>query len=259
MWKETVVLFREYMGTGLVMILFLVALVYLWLEERRRYLRILLIYMPVAVLLLYFNPLFSRLVCAIAGDEIYYRILWLLPITLTISYTGVSVCGKLSGRAKQVFAVCIAGVIALSGSYVYGNPYFHKAENLYHVPDSVVAICDAIHVPGREVMAVFPAELLQYVRQYSAVTCMPYGREVLVPSWNFLYPLFDVMEAEVIDMEKLVPMAREAGCHYVVLRKDKEIIGDPADYKWELFEETAEYAVYRDPFIELIVPVLQEE
>ena len=259
MWKDTVVLFREYMGTGLVMALFLVALVYLWLEEKQKYVRILFLYLPAVILLLYFNPLFSKLVYGVTGDEIYYRILWLLPITLTVSYTGVSVYGKLSGWTKRVFAVCIAGIIAVSGSYVYSNPYFHKAENQYHVPDSVVAICDAIQVPGREVMAVFPAELLQYVRQYSPATCMPYGREVLVPTWNFLSPLFDVMEAEVIDMEKLVPMVREAGCHYVVLRKDKEIIGDPADYKWELFEETAEYAVYRDPYIELIIPILQEK
>ena len=57
-----------------------------------------------------------------------------------------------------------AVLVMLSGSFIYSNEFFNRAENLYHVPQSVVDICDAIEVEGREVMAVFPAELLQYVR-----------------------------------------------------------------------------------------------
>lgn len=256
MWSDVVALFRGFMGTGLIVILFLTALLYLWLREKRKYVRVLFIYTPLAVLLIYFNPLFSGFIYKAVKEEIYYRILWLLPITPVLAYSAVCAYGQLSGRKKEVFAVCMAGVIAVSGSCIYSNPYFHKAENLYHVPDSVVEICDAIQVPGREVMAVFPIELLQYVRQYSPVTCMPYGREILVDSWGFQYSLFDVMEDERIDLEKLVPLTREAGCHYVILRRDKEMTGIPEDYGWTLFQETEKYNVYRDPEIPLIIPEL---
>ena len=70
-------------------------------------------------------------------------------------------------------------VLMISGKLVYSSPLFSRAENTYHIPQVVVDICDAIEVEGREVMAAFPDEFLLYVRQYSPVICMPYGRESL--------------------------------------------------------------------------------
>lgn len=246
MWSDVITLFREYMGTGLIVIWFLLSLVYLWIREKRKHFRILFVYVPVILLLLFFNPLFARIVYGAVGNEIYYRILWLLPITLTIAFAGADIYGQLRGRTKYVFAVCAAVLIMVSGSFVYNNPYFRKAENRYHVPQSVVDICDAIEVEGREVTAVFPAELLQYVRQYSGKVCMPYGREILVERWTHLNDLYDVMEAEVIDAESLTRKAREQACNYIILPADKEILGNLADYHFERFGETGGYVIYRD-------------
>jgi hypothetical protein len=124
------------------------------------------------------------------------------------------------------------------------------------VPDSVVSICDAIVVQGREVKAVFPIELVQYVRQYSPVVCMPYGREIIVERWNYQSELYDAMEAETIDLERLAPLAREAGCHYIILRQDKKVLGRVEDYNWEWFGETQEYTIYRDMDVPLEIPEL---
>ena len=104
-------------------------------------------------------------------------------------------------------ALCMAGALAVSGSLIYSSPLFSKAENLYHVPDSVVHICDAINVPGREVMAAFPLDLVPYVRQYSAFVCMPYGREMTVDRWNYHDPLCDALEQDPVDLEVLVPLS----------------------------------------------------
>ncbi len=272
MWSEVILLFREYMGTGLIVIWFLLSLIYLWVNEKRKHIRVLFVYMPIVLLLLYFNPLFAALVLGLTGDEIYYRMLWLMPITVVNAYTCVCIHERLMQRFSEgegahkrflkemvsvLTAVCMAGVIALSGSYIYSNPFFSKAENQYHVPDSVVHICDAINVPGREVMAVFPLELVQYVRQYSPVTCMPYGREALVERWNYDYPLCSAMEAEVIDIAELAPLVREASCHYVILPAEKKRVGTPEDYGWIWFGEIDGYVIYRDPARELTAPKLE--
>lgn len=263
MWKDIITLIRDYMGTGLIVIWFLLALIYLWINEKKKYVRILFLYMPAAMLLLYFNPLFARAVYNVVGEEIYYRILWLLPVTIVIAYTCVSIYGKLAerqaqkkkrGTAEAFGALCMAGILAVSGSFIYASPTFSRAENLYHVPDSVVHICDAINVPGREVRAVFPMELVQYVRQYSPVTCMPYGREVAVERWNYYPPLCAAMEAEVIDLEQLVPLTREAECHYAVLPVSKKMLGDPEEYGWIYFGETDGYVIYFDSESGLTVP-----
>lgn len=258
MWSGEIILFRDLMGAGLIVIWYLLSLVYLFVFEKRQELRVIFIYVPVILLLLYYNPLFAQVVYRVTGDEIYYRILWLLPVTVVIAYVCVSIYGGLSGIRKELFALVAVGLIVLSGSFIYSSPLFHKAENLYHVPDSVVEICDAIQIPGREVIAVFPAELLQFVRQYSPTTCMPYGREATVERWvgyNNYEELFEEMEQPYeINLEQLAPLTRDAECHYVVLSKSKAIVGDTASWDWELFFETEDYAVYRDLYIPLEIP-----
>lgn len=263
MWNGEIALFRELMGTGLIVVWYLLSLVYLFVMEKRRELRILFIYVPIILLFLYFNPLFAQVMYSVTGDEIYYRILWLLPVTVVIAYVCVSIYGELSGIRKELFALAAVGLIVISGNFIYNSPLFSRAENLYHVPDSVVEICDAIQVPGREVLAVFPAELLQSVRQYSPTTCMPYGREATVERWvgyNNYEELFEEMEEPYeVNIDQLAPLTRDAGCHYIVLLKSKKIVGDMVVWDWELFFETEEYAVYRDLYVPLEIPEGYEE
>ncbi len=251
--EHAVSLFREYMGTGLVVIWFLVCLIYLFLKEERKHIRIMFLYVPVILLLLFFNPVFADVMTIFVGDEIYYRILWLLPMTAVISYTCVVIAGRLAGRRKAFFAVGVLFAVIVSGKYIYNNFYFSRADNLCHVPESVVNICDAIEIPGREVTAVFPLELIQYVRQYSPVVCMPYGREILVEGWNeweVQSELCDAMEAETAEAEELGRLAREKNCIYIILPREKIIRGRMQDAGYEYFAETDGYVIYKDSFFE---------
>lgn len=252
MWKDAVELFRNFMGTGLIVIWFLIAVIYLFVNEKKKHVRIFFVYMPVVLLLLYFNPLFAKIIFEVLDNEVYYRILWLLPVTPVIAYASVCVCGRVMesrGRgAAGAAALCMAAVLAFSGSFIYSNPFFYKAENRYHMPDSVVHLCDAIIVPGREVMVAFPPELVQFVRQYTALVCMPYGRDVIVERWGIENEIYDLMTAEEIDLDALNQAVMEARCHYVILQSSRRVKGDFADYKWELYCETDGYSVYRTEY-----------
>lgn len=77
MWKDVIKIFQRYMGTGLVMIWFVVALIYLFLNEKQKPKRIVLVYMPIIMLALYFNPLFASVFCKIVG----------IPMNLTGKYS----------------------------------------------------------------------------------------------------------------------------------------------------------------------------
>lgn len=248
---EALKLFQEYMGTGLIMIWFLVSLLYLWLTEKRKHIRVMFLYVPFVLLLVFFNPLMTKVVASMADGEIYYRILWLLPVTPVVAFGTVSFCGKLSGRKKYVGIMAAVVVFVVSGGLIYRNPFFQRAENAYHVPQSVVDICDAIEVPGREVMAAFPRELLQYVRQYSNVVCMPYGRDIVVSKWTVQNDLHDVMEREVIDTLELTTRAREENCAYVILPEDKELVGRMEDQQFEEFARMDGYVIYKDSTVDL--------
>lgn len=252
--QDVITLFRDYMGTGLTMIWFLLALIYLWLKEKRTNFRILFIYVPIILLVLFFNPIVARIVFRVGDVEIYYRILWLLPVTMTIACAVTEIFGQLRGKVRILFAVLAAVILMVSGSLIYQNPLFHRAENWYHMPQSVVHICDAIVVEGREVMAVFPEELLQYVRQYDGTVCMPYGREMTVDRWNVWNELYAAMEAEEVDATALTVLARERGCHYIILPEDKKIVGDMAAYSYELFDRMDGYVIYLYADADLSIP-----
>lgn len=258
MWETVTALFREYMGTGLIAGWFLVSVIYLFLRERDQSRRILFLYTPTILLILFFNPLFAKIVYGYVGNEIYYRILWLIPITLVIAYAAAKICGGLSGKKKGVFTLAAIAAVVLSGSCIYQNPYFRRAENIYHMPQAVVDICDAIVVPGREVMAVFPPEMLQYVRQYTPLVCMPYGRDVLVESWGTQQELYYIMEAEELDVEAMVPFTRgQYQCHYIILPEDKPILGSMEDNGYVLYANIDGYDIYLDPSINRTLEYLQ--
>lgn len=257
MWSVANEYFGLYMGTGLIVIWYLAATIYLAIAEKRKNIRIMFVYVPLILLLIYFNPLFTWIVYNYIDSEIYYRILWLLPITIVIAFATVEIYGKLQEKKRALFAVVTAGLMMVSGSYVYNDGFFKEAENFYHVPQSVVDICDAIEVEGREVMAVFPKELLQYVRQYSPVVCMPYGRETTVQSWDDEWhfasnnDLFQAMEAEVIDAKQLAELARANLCAYIILPEDKKVDGSLNAYDFETFGQVEGYIIYKDSTVTL--------
>ena len=138
--------FVKYMGTGLMLIWFLLALLYLFVYEKRKPRRILFVYAPLVTLLLFFNPLFSRLLGALMGEEVYFRTCWILPVIMEIAYCVAEIAGRLKGRRGAAFVAAAFFTVMVSGKLVYVNPLYSLAENSYHVPDSVVHICDAIRV-----------------------------------------------------------------------------------------------------------------
>ena len=108
-------LFQEYMGTGLIVLWFLVSLLYLWLTEKRKYIRVMFLYVPLVLLLVFFNPLVAKIVSQMADGEIYYRILWLLPVTPVIAFGTVQLCGKLAGRKRYVGITLAIVLFTISG------------------------------------------------------------------------------------------------------------------------------------------------
>ena len=236
-------LFHNYMGTGLILVWYFAALIYLLLRERERDKRILFVYVPAIMLLLFFNPLFFRVFQKFSEEGIYYRLIWLIPVTVTIAYWIVRICGQLKGKARALFCVVSAILIMISGTLTYSSPIFTRTENLEHVPSEVVEICDMIVVPGREVMAAFPLEMLHFVRQYTPWVCLPFGREVLTGGFS---ELEYCMRYRQIDVETMAKLAKEEGCHYLIISEEKELLGDMTAYDYELLGKVGKYLVYRD-------------
>ena len=243
--KEILTIFMDYCGSGIYPFLFLLSLIYLFVTEKDRKIRLVLLEASAVILVLFFFPLFKAGMELVEEAGTYYRILWLLPMTVVTAYAGV----RAIGRHMRIGLVLLAAVCILGGEYVYGNINVSKAENRYHMPAEVPAICDLIMPKEDEerVWAVFPSELLQYIRQYTSEIQMPYGREMLVASWNHTeHPLYALMEAETIRIDLVAELLDDYGIQYLILNKAKPVRGEPSEFGLEKIGEIGGYDVLRN-------------
>ena len=242
---EILRIFREYCGSGWYPVLFLIALVYLLVTEKDRKVRIVLLETSAVIAVLFFLPPFKMLMDFL-DEGTYYRVLWLLPMTVVTVYAGV----KLIGRHIRLGFAALALLLMLTGQYVYGNVNISRAQNRYHIPNAVIAICNEM-MPAEDeerVWAVFPDELIHYVRQYSSKIQMPYGREMLVPEWGWnwdTHPIYRIMREQPVDLDALTPLLTEYNCHYLVLNRAVSTTGSPEENGLVKIAQIEAYDVYR--------------
>ncbi len=141
----------------------------------------------------------------------------------------------------------MCAAIVLCGSFVYRSEYITKAQNWYHLPEEAVEVAKLLEPEEGRVMALVPADLIYYIRQYSTNINMPYGREMLIARWDYYNDMYEAMEeAEIIQTASFVELTREYGCHYVVLKKERELQEPITEHGFELYAQTDTYLIYRD-------------
>lgn len=267
MWNiflESVTIFQNYVGYHQNKYLFgiyLFFLLYLWKAEKNKRFRAIFVYAPTLLLVCFFCPLFRSLfIFLLNEEETYYRLLWILPMSMVSAYGALKLCGKY--RKLMLAIMCFA--IISCGSFVYNNVNITKAQNLYHIPGEVVEAASIMEPEEGRIMAVVPAEMIHFIRQYTDRITLPYGREMLVDRWGFLEALkyadteevahlrlpaslYEAMElSEEIDTPSFVELTRNSYCLYVVLRKDRQVSEPLTDYGFELFSQTDNYFIYKD-------------
>ena len=212
---ESVVIFKNYMGFhegGFLAVIYLLVLLYLWIAEKERTRRVIFVYVPTLLLILFFCPVFRKLfVAALDDSETYYRLLWLLQMSLVSAYGLV----KLWRKHAKIGLVLTCVAVICAGNYVYDSEHITKAENAYHIPQVAVEV----------------AELISPEDYYNA--------------------MYEAMEeAQVIDTDEFVKLTRENLCNYVVLKEDRAIDEPLTDYGFEEYGRVAEYRIYRDTTME---------
>jgi hypothetical protein len=254
-FMECWVSLKLFFGNPVYGILFLASAVYITVVEKDLKKRIVLGILPLVVLAGFLLPI-TKIVYVAAFDEgsdTYYRILWLIPMYVVMGYAACRLAFSFGKKwTQRVVLVAVLAVAALAGSLVYVNQYVQVAENLYHIPQNVIDICDEIAPAEGEsrVRAAFPSELVHFVRQYDTDILMPFGREMVVTQWDYYNQVYDVMEKpEVIDAEALLEATRATKCSYIVLAADRKIDGDLVDKGLLVVKKIDNYIIYVDPVV----------
>lgn len=228
--------------------LFLIALLFLWRTEKDRKLRVVLLYLVAAIGIIFLCPFYAWLGMKIDA-EIYYRVLWTLPVGILVCYSVV----KLMVHFKTVVSKALVFVLALlaiviNGDLVYTNSIHIRSVNAYHIPQQVIDVADALKLDRYKPVVVLPAQLLPFLRQYTADVYTPYGRNILEPAWNFQNALYDAMEGDsaVYDAAEVARCAREEHCAFVVLSCEKQLNGSMEEQGYFLLRFVEGYFIYMD-------------
>ena len=91
--REILEIFQGFTGSGFFTILYLLTLLYLWTAEKNPTFRAIFVYGASIIQVLFFLPPFFY-GYQLLDKGTYYRILWILPMTITISYAAVKILGR---------------------------------------------------------------------------------------------------------------------------------------------------------------------
>ncbi len=237
----------SFSGSGLVLELFFLCLLFLFFKMDEDYKKHMLLYFPLAVLVIYFMPIWAVYTSLRDDSEILYRIFWLIPVGVVVCFSCVTAISMLPKNGFRHFAFLGAVLLLIfSGEYTYGSPFYSPAENIYHVPDSVVKICEEIEVPGREIRACFPEELVSNVRQYSSVVFLTYGRASLITNYREVSPIQELLREDIIDTKSLIKELRRTDTPYLVISEDKLFTDSLWDYDFAYVTTVEGYDIYLD-------------
>lgn len=235
-----------YNNNRFLILLFLAALIFLWITERDKRIKTVLVYFVTAITVVFCCPLYAWIGMKVDA-EIYYRVFWSIPMGILVCYSAVRAVSHFKKRISRVL-VCILTVlvICMNGKFYFTNTLHFKAVNAYHMPQVVIDVADALKMEKYKPIAAIPAELLPFIRQYSADIFTPYGRNIVETQWNFSNALYDAMEAQEYDAGEIAQCAREEHCTYVVLSSVKPMKGSMEEQNYIYKGLVSGYYIYMD-------------
>lgn len=221
--------------------------VILFLEKDRRK-KLLLGVLPLVMLFFYWCPATGMLFMKLLGENVYWRILWLIPLAVVIPYAVCVLINRWNGILRYVGFAAGVAVIVLCGSFVLGSDEFEPATNVYKLPQYVVDVAELL---PDNIHAMVSNRLMPYLRQYNPSITLEYGRNAL--SYNGVEDadtpnmiLYQEAQKSEIDLSVLGPLAREAGCTFLVFSANRTYIGNWEDYGYREYGSTADFVIYAD-------------
>lgn len=254
---ETVMsMYDSYNGNGMQMALFFACLFYLALQKKENEKRVLFLGYTLLFFIICFFPVTAKIIMDFCiGEEVYWRMFWLLPSVIVTSYTGVLVIMRAEGNVKRyalLFMMFL--VIGMTGTIVYNSSIFERKQNNYKLPQEAVDVCDIIEadaaangITHKKLIAA--NDLVAFIRQYDADILMPYGMDAVRGhriETERAAEIFRIMSSDQKDWESLAWFAAAEDCNYLAYPKEEEISGEtPESYGYQLVGASAAYHVYR--------------
>lgn len=203
--------------------------------------------LPCIFLAVYWCPLTGMLFMRLLGENVYWRILWLILPAMVIPCAGFLIVRKFEGIRRQALFLLLMAVTALGGKSVLSREWFEASTNVYKVPQYVVSVCDLL---PENVHVLASNRLTPYLRLYDPSLTLAYARNALIynaiDADGPLENLYRAVQEPEIDLSVAAPLAREEGCTFIVLSASRTFQGEWEDYGYRKYGETDEFVIFAD-------------
>lgn len=214
--------YRDFNETGMYMALYYVALLYLWLFDKEKEQRNILLYPALIMLSIVFNPIIIEHVWLQMFDKYTLpRIYFILPILATIAYVATTlVRGQTNTKKKLTLTFSLLLLFIFCGRYKITNEYRVQAENQYKIPQTVVEISDYIMAENETPLIIAPRSVFNYFRQYSSKINLLYGEDaenerIMMPD-DLKKRVYKTLLLENPDFELVMEAAQKWNCDYII-------------------------------------------
>ncbi len=251
--RNTIGSYEDFFGTGLYVGLFWLAVAAMLLFEKNKKKKEFFLGQILVFSVVYLFPVTAYLIMNYCiGVTVYWRMFWLLPVTVMIAYMFTNALDYAKGRwQKTLAAALILLAVIQGGSPVYNQENFKAASNYYKLNQDVLVVCEAVskdaQANGIEKKGlIVPNQLATEIRQYDASIRMPYGRNALRGEKisKTASRIYDAINGGSLDATALAYYAKKGGYQYFAYmtgEKTEDIFN--AGYRF--VENVGNYDIYR--------------
>lgn len=171
--------------------------------------------------IVFFCPITAKIIMDYCvGRSVYWRMMWVLPVTIFLSYYFTQFATERKKIVSKVLVtIAIVVLLANAGGNILSSLQYSKILDISKIPGPVGELCTFIqnHADQREdeeIYAVFPNELVFYIRQVNANIHIPYGRDVIRNIKK--HELYNLMSVQPLDVDTLTAYMQENDYDYFV-------------------------------------------
>lgn len=194
----------------------------------------------IGVLVLVFNPLSAHIIgLLLKTPQEHVRVWYLVPVSFAIAAVFTNILLKYKERKKILWILGFI-VVIFTGECFYFTGAFHKAENIYKIPDEVIEICEILENAGEEQesidILIYKDELYWNIRKYTNKIKIVEG----------LPNIESYKDRSVIGIERVLnEWTEKAEFNYIVVENYPEMIDKFLESGCELTGSTEHYVVLK--------------
>lgn len=246
-WQE----YAKFIGAGLYVWIAYASILYIFIKDKKR--RLVLAVFPAVLLLVFFNPLFIKVMYYKYFFGTYWRVLWLFPATIVNAYAATQVIFRFQGRVKQLCCIAVVlAIVVVSGRLIYTTDNFSHRKNWYKIPNSVEKIgynIENFSTDSWYPTIIVPNELYCSMRQYSSRYRLLYGRDaegyMSGIETEEIQTIYEEMCKKEPNVGLIVELARQYEVNNIIFNMDYHVLTDePENYGCVYCGDTDNYRYY---------------